>query len=457
MGLESFISGYTIGSGILYIAAATRDAGHEVFIELGNKENIIGLIKRHSPDVVGMTCLTVSYPVTRNMINMIKEHNPSIITIIGGHHATFMTKEIFAECNVDYVLRGEGETAFPSLLKEIESGNRYAIIEGIAFRKENQIVNANSLTLLKDIDSLPKVTIDLVPKEIENFSPGISTSRGCPFRCSFCSISSFYGGKWQARNIENVLDDIEMYAQEGHIKTFRFSDDNFTVNTKRVRKICEGLKERGLDNLKWSCKSRVDSICRDPGMVEKMQEVSCTNMSLGIESGVQEILNTYKKNITLEQIQKAVRIMNNSSIFHAWYMMIGSGDNYDQPKYIEQSIAFMKKIRFDILQISILTPFPGTELYNRLSSEHRLLHKDWNKYDCAHCVYQPSNLSPKQIEDYFIKAYKSLNFDRNPAEILKVAWKGIKSGLVSTTQLLRVTKYYTDVFIRKKDIYKVLE
>ena len=149
--------------------------------------------------------------------------------------------------------------------------------------------------------------------------------------------------------------------------------------------------------------------------------------------------------------------MNNSSIFHAWFMIIGSGDKYDQPKYIEQNIAFMKKIKFDILQISILTPFPGTELYNKLSSENRLLHKDFEKYDCAHCVYQPLYISPKQIEDYFVKAYKTLNFDRNPYEILKVAWKGISSGLLEPIYLLRLAKYYNEVFLRKKNIYEVME
>ena len=140
-GLESLIGGYTIGSGILYIAATVRQAGHNVAVELGNEDNIISLIKKHSPEVVAVTCLTPTYPTAKNVINLIKKFDPAVLTVLGGHYATFMTKEIFSECNVDYILRGEGEIAFVKLLKEIEMGNTYSIIEGIAFN--HRIANFN--------------------------------------------------------------------------------------------------------------------------------------------------------------------------------------------------------------------------------------------------------------------------------------------------------------------------
>lgn len=456
MGLESFASGYTIGNGILCIAAAARDAGHDVVVELGNEENILNLVKTHSPDMVGITCLTVSYPIARTMITMIKEYNPDILASIGGHHATFMTTKIFSECAVDYILRGEGEIRFPLLLNCIESGNKYPLIEGVAFRKNNKIFNETSFTLLENIDSLPKITSDLVPKGIKNFTPQIPSSRGCPFRCSFCSISAFYQGRWRIRNLENILDEIEMYASEGYHK-FKFNDDNLTVDTERVKKICENLKERGLDSLKWGCLSRVDSICRDPAMVDKMVDAGCSTMQLGVESGVQEIINTYKKNITLEQVQKAVKIMNDSSIFHTWFSIIGSGNEYDQPKYIEKNINFLDKIEFDLLQITILTPFPGTELYCNLNTQNRLLHKDWKKYDCTHCVYQPLYVTPQQIEEYFVEAYKIIYRSRGFG-LLKTAWKGLRAGSIVTPEMmLKTVKYGINAIYRKKDLYEVLE
>ena len=456
MGLESFVSGYTIGSGILSVAAAARDAGHEVAVELGNEENILTLLKTHSPDMVGITCLTVSYPVAKTMITMIKEYNPDILTIIGGHHATFMTEEIFSECDVDYVLRGEGESAFPLLLHHIESGNKYPLIEGVAFKREGKIFNKHSFTLLQNIDSLPKITTDLVPGEIHSFVPQISSSRGCPFRCSFCSISAFYKGRWRKRKPETILDEIDMYASEGH-GTFKFDDDNLTVDTTRVREICDNLKERGLDNLKWGCLSRVDSICRDPAMVDEMVDAGCSWMQLGIESGVQEIINTYKKHITLEQVRKAVKIMNDSSVFHTWFSIIGSGNKYDQPKYIEKNINFLKKIKFDLLQISILTPFPGTELYCKLKEENRLLHKNWKRYDCVHCVYQPLYVTPQQIEEYFLRAYRSIYASRG-LDLLKMARKGLKSGSIITPEMLfKTTKYGIDIILGRKNLYETLE
>jgi len=454
-GLESLCRGYTIGGGILYIAAAVREAGHRVTVELGNENNIMHLIEKHSPEVVGVTCLTATYPTARNVINLIKEYRPGILTVIGGHFATFMTREIFLECGVDYVLRGEGEIAFPLLLEQIESENKYSIIEGIAFRKNNKIFNENTYTLLKNIDSLPHPAIDLIPKEIKDFIPIIYTSRGCPHKCSFCSISAFYNGKWRARKTENILAEIEAYASQG-VKSFSISDDNLTFDTKRVRSICDQLKDQGLDKLKWSCLSRVDSISRDPGMIDKMADSGCTAMSLGIESGVQEIINSYKKNITLGQVQDAVRIMNDSSIFHGWFMIIGSGDEFDRPKYIEKNIDFMKKVKFDILQISILTPFPGTEFYYKMISENRLLHKNWSKYDCTHCLYQPLHMTPEQIEQYYIKAYKTLYLERG-LDLLEMTWKGYRAGFLTPAMILKLSRHGLNFLFKKKNFYEVIE
>lgn len=454
-GLESLIGGYTIGSGILYIAATVRQAGHNVAVELGNEDNIISLLKKHSPEVVGVTCLTATYPTAKNVIYLIKKFDQDVLTVLGGHYATFMTRENFSECSVDYILRGEGEIAFVKLLKEIETGNTYSIIEGIAFRKMNKIFNEHSYTLLKDIDTLPHPAIDLVPKEIKDFMPIIHTSRGCPHRCSFCSVSAFYDGKWRARKIENIIAEIEAYASQG-VKRFYFIDDNLTVDTKRVRIICKELKDKGLDDLQWRCLSRVDSIYKDPVMIDKMADSGCTSMSLGIESGVQEILNRYKKNISLTHVEEAVKIMNNSSIFHGWYMMIGSGDEFDTPKYIEKNIDFMKTVKFDILQISILTPFPGTEFYAKMVAENRLLHKNWNKYDCTHCVYQPLHMTPEQIEQYYIKAYRTLYLNRG-LDLFKMAYKGFHSGFLSPTVILTSGKHGLDFVFKKKKFYEAIE
>jgi len=302
---------------------------------------------------------------------------------------------------------------------------------------------------------LPHPAIDLVPKDIKYFTPIIHTSRGCPYRCTFCSISAFYNSKWKARKIDNILAEIESYASQG-VKCFSFSDDNLTVDTKRVRAICEKLKDRGLDNLKWRCLSRIDSICKDPGMIDKMVDSGCTTMSLGIESGVQEIINTYKKNITIGHVHEAIKIMNNSSIFHEWYMIIGSGDEFDKPKYIEKNIDFMKKVKFDILQISILTPFPGTELYSKMISENRLLHKNWNKYDCTHCVYQPLYMTPEQIEQYYIQAYKTLYLDRG-FDLLKMTLKGLRGGFITPKMILELGKHGFDFIFKKKKFYEIIE
>jgi len=153
-------------------------------------------------------------------------------------------------------------------------------------------------------------------------------------------------------------------------------------------------------------------------------------------------------------VEEAVKIMNDSSIFHGWYMIIGSGDEFDTPKYIEKNIDFMKKVKFDVLQISILTPFPGTEFYAKMVAENRLLHKNWNKYDCTHCVYQPLHMTPEQIEQYHIKAYRTLYLDRG-LDLFKMAYKGFNSGFLSPTMILASGKHSLDFIFNKKKLYEL--
>jgi len=445
-------SGNQLIQGIIYVAAAAKRAGHQVQVDFGGIDDIDAKIRQFNPDVVGLSCVTATYPMTRDIIRKIKQLFPEIKTIIGGHHATFMYKEVIDESGVDYVCRGEGEEVFPALLDSLAKGDPYPAIEGIVFKKDGLFHNYRVIALMSDLDILPAITPDLLAPGLK-FSPKLVSSRGCPFKCSFCSISAFYNGKYRQRKVEDVIADIERYVGWGY-ENFWFHDDTLTADVKWVREFCNQVIDRGF-KITWNCMSRVDTICRDPGLVALMAKAGCNLMSIGIESGIPEIIERMHKKIDHEQIKTAIKILNQTKISHYWFMILGSGDEFDTPEYINKNIKFFCSFKFGMVLVSVLTPFPGTEIYEKLRSENRILHYDWEKYDITHCVYQPLGMSPKQLEGFLPKAYFRI-YRSMGLRIIPVIRDAIRSGSLSKEKISRILKVLWCTCILRKPFDKAI-
>ncbi len=387
--------------------SSLKENGFDVQVVLTDREAVQRTLESFRPDVVGITCVTATYSIAIEILKVVKAFDESIITVMGGHHVTFTVEETLRELSVDYVIRGEGEEVFPALLKNIMRKKPYEILDGVCFRKGNRVYNKNSLALVKDINKLPFPDRSAV--EHYDF-PGIYilSSRGCPFKCTFCSASNLYGGVLRKRSVENVLDELEeIKGIKSNRVTVQFGDETMTVDTKWAKELCRGIIRRGL-KFKWYTNSRVDSINRDLELLKLMKESGCQGLSLGLESGVQEIIDSFNKGITLEQAMGAAEKLRDISMYQQWYLMVGSGNEYDEPGYVRKSVEFMKDFPFDLVQISILTPFPGTKLYYQLEKEGRLLHKKWDYYDGLHCVYRPYGMTAEQIEEELNIAYREI-------------------------------------------------
>lgn len=401
-GLESLRKGNQILQGLLYIAAAVREAGHDVTLVIANKDDIDEYIERYEPEILGVSCVTSTYPIMRDLLIYVKEKYPDLKTIIGGHHATFMYKEVIAETEVSYVCRGEGEEVFVDLIAEIEKGNPEPEIEGIVYRKDDKFYNDGKIAIMDNIEDLPLITRDLCAPEF-SFSPKIVSSRGCPFHCSFCSISAFYGGSYRKRSVKKVIEEIKEFMSWGE-DSFWFHDDNLTLDTAWMNEFCDAIEEEGL-KFNYNCMSRVDTICKNPDLFARMADTGCSLVSIGIESGIPEVLEKMNKRINLDQIHEAIKIMNRLSISHNWYMILGSGDEFDTIEHLNTNIRFFSKLPLGYVVISILTPFPGTEVFERLEKEKRIRHYNWEDYDAMHCVYNPIGFSYEHLEKTLPKAY----------------------------------------------------
>jgi len=270
----------------------------------------------------------------------------------------------------------------------------------------------------------------------------IITSRGCPYRCIYCSKSVF-GGKYRANSPTYVVDEIEHLMEKFNVREIAFYDDVFTLDKKRVFAICEELGRRRIE-IPWTCETRVNLVNKD--LVEKMKKAGCYMIAYGVESGTQEILNNLKKDITLEQATRAFELTHKIGIQTIAYFMIGSPG--ETPKKIEETIKFAKKLDSDFVQFSITTPFPGTELFN-LAIKEGIVSKDWDDYIYAglrsidYPAFETNTLNNEDLKRWDIQAYRSfyLRFHYLFKRIKKIrSFSEMKTHVKGLLMLLEMTR-----------------
>ena len=407
--------------GLAYLASILRK-NHEVKIIDSNildytMNDMRKELRNFFPDIVGITSVTPSMPSAYAVAKIAKQIREDCTVVIGGPHVTFLPKQTLEECqHIDVVVKGEGEKTIKELTDAIEGKRPLESVKGIAFRKENRIVENEPRPFIKKIDEIPFPSRDLLPMHLYQANgvryTTMITSRGCPFRCSFCSSSRLFGGYWRGRSPENVLEEMKTIYEDYGIKNVEFIDDTFTLDQKRAEKICEGIIKEGWD-ISWGASSRVDTLSRK--LVEKMKEAGCWILFLGIESGSQRILDAIGKRITLEQVRKAVKIVKDARI-----QVLGSfiiGFLQDTVETIKMTINFAKKLNLDYAEFSILTPYPGTPIYDYAIKNGLLLTKDWSKFNAVEPIMKIKGVTEKQLKALFQKAY--ITFYLRPSIVLK--------------------------------------
>jgi radical SAM superfamily enzyme YgiQ (UPF0313 family) len=429
--------------GLAYIASVLKQ-NHEVKIIDSNIlnyaiEDVERRLRSFNPDVVGITSVTPSIYEAYKVAEIAKKVREDCKVILGGPHATFMPRQTMEECKyIDIIVRGEGEETIKELIKNIEKGAPLNEVKGITFREKNKIIDTEPRPFIKNIDDIPFPSRDLLPIHLYKFN-GVKyttmlTSRGCPFKCSFCSSSRLFGGYWRGRSPENVIEEMKIIYEEYGIKNIEFIDDTFTLNQERAEKICNEIIKQGWD-ISWGASSRVDTLSKK--LVEKMKKAGCWIVYLGIESGSQEILNAIGKGITLEQVKKAVKILKDVGI-----QVLGSfiiGFIQDTKKTIKETIKFAKNLNLDYAQFSILTPYPGTPIFDYAKKNNMLLTENWSRYTAIEPIIKIKEVSEKEIKALLQEAY--ITFYLRPRiiiEWLKNKQFGfIKSGIKAVISYLR--------------------
>ena len=421
--------------GLAYIASVLKQ-DHEVKIVDSNIlnytiEDVKEELRSFYPDVVGITSVTPSIYQAYEVAETARSVREDCTVVLGGPHATFLPRETLKECKyVDIIVRGEGEETTKELVETIEKGKDLDKVKGITFRKRNEIIDVEPRPFIKNIDDIPFPSRDLLPMHLYNVNgvkyTTMMTSRGCPFQCSFCSSSRLFGGYWRGRSPENVFEEMKSICEEYDIGNVGFMDDTFTLDQKRAERICDGIIKQRWD-ISWGASSRVDTLSKK--LVEKMKRAGCWILFLGIESGTQKTLDAVGKRITIEQVKKAVKIVKDAGIQVLGSFIIGFPQ--DTIGTIKETINFAKSLDIDYAEFSILTPYPGTQIYDYTKENNLLLTENWTKYTGIEPIIKIDGTPEKQLEILFQKAY--ITFYLRPRTVLKwlknKQFTFIKSGM----------------------------
>lgn len=361
--------------GIAYLTAVLEKSNIEVKIvdmRLGyDYDDLRSFLDQFNPDLVGVTSYSYGYKRSYNVVSTIKSHGNRLVAI-GGPHVSAIRSKVLAETKADFAIKGEGEYALLELCKSIETQTKdYKEIKGLIWRYEDKIIENMDRPYLQELDNLPFPAYEKF--ELDKYKVKrlqITTSRGCPYRCIFCSVRLSMGNRFRPRSPENVVNEIEYWYKRGW-KEFELNDDCFSVDIYRAKKICDLIIKRNL-KIKYYCFNglRVDRVDRD--LLQKMKESGCKFISYGVESGNNEILKTIKKGITFEQVKRAIDMTNEVGIENSGTFIIGH-PNETLEKAMD-TIKLAKELPFSYVSFCNLVPYPGTELFKWIKENATFLY-----------------------------------------------------------------------------------
>lgn len=403
--------------GLGYVAAALEARGDEVRvydagIDGGAAEKVRSAIEKFAPDVIGITAQTPYFTKALKVSGLAKSVSPECTVVLGGPHPSILTEETMGESSVDIIVKGEGDRTVVELMDHIERGEEPAGVAGISYRKNGEIFHNDYRPFVEDLDLLPHPAWHLFKMEKyvarmngRKVAPVLS-SRGCPFGCIFCYRGPAAGKRFRARNPGSIVDEIEKLMDRYGVGNILFVDDIFTLRQDRAEKVCDLLIEKDL-GVTWRCQTRVD--CLNPVLLKKMKQAGCIDISMGIESGSDDMLKAVRKGFTKEKVRQAFKMIKEAGIPTSASFIIGLPE--DTTATVRETIEFAKELSPDNAIFYAAMPYPGTELARMVEEKGWKLPEDWDSYrlmssDAASskmlAELHISSLSEKELR-YFLK------------------------------------------------------
>jgi len=398
-------------------------------------------IETLDPDIVAASNLaTCNAYTTVRTLDVAKKVKPEVFTVTGGQHFTALAQESFqAYPCIDAIVRGEGEVTLAELVHALAKGEDLVSIEGLSYRVGDEIRHNPPRPLIESLDSLPLPGYHFVEDDLARYHftmmAGrdarymiIEGSRGCQYECTFCSQWPFWGRRWRPKSPKRIAEEMEYCHSEFGATFLWLTDDNF--NIPRGKELAKEIAQRGLsEEIMWFVQARCDDVAANSDAVAEMQKAGCYWMLLGVESGDPSTLREFRKEGASEA-KEAFRVLRRNGIFGQGTFIIGH--RRDTAQSIAKLREYASALDPDLAIFMILTPFPGTILYEEAEKTGWIEDPNWANYDMVHAVMPTETLSRVQVQKELYECYRSFYG----------SWPRRLKGIFSTNTLKRRTYRY---------------
>lgn len=359
--------------GLLSLAAVAQRAGHEVsiawpMVDLRRGEldddatlhrRVAERLLRDDPDVVGLTTMACSMLFTLRTAEQLAALRPGLPILVGGPHASILHRPMLERYpQLDVVVRHEAEETLPQVLERLES-RRFDDIPGVSWRERGMVRSTGGAPTIADLDTLPFPAYDLFPtQELRGGGISVEAGRGCPFECTFCSTSTFFGRRYRVKSPDKLVGELDRLHERYGVTHFNLQHDLFTVDKRKVRAFCEAVAGRGYG---WSCSARVD--CVDDELLRAMADAGCTSIFFGIETGSPRMQRVTRKRLAIELVPPTLRTAGALGMKATAAFIIGFPQ--EQPDDLEQTLELMRHCQEQehvTAKLNMLAPEPGTAL-----------------------------------------------------------------------------------------------
>lgn len=373
--------------------AVLADREHPVWREVRQ------VLQDLKPDVVGITLLSVEVGPARKIAELVKEYRPDCPVVWGGVHPTFMPESCLVNMSVDYVIRREGEYAMLDLCRALRDGGGMDTIAGLSWKKNGKTIHNPERGPIPDINvlPLPDRTALVFPERCDFRTLGsMIISRGCPYRCAFCSSRNFWDKKVRFRSPENLVQEIEFLVREHGCRQIMFWDDTLTFNEQIVRRYCDAILKAGL-RITWKAATRADLI--HPELLKLMKKAGCVKLEIGVESGSDRIKKLIFKDVTNDQVRQAFRQIEACGIGSGAFFMAGFPE--ETVEDLDQTFNLIQTLEATEIAFNILDPMPGSAEYDKCI-QLGLLPKDadWNDFRFWPDAHYAAKIPPEVFMEY---------------------------------------------------------
>lgn len=411
--------------GLLYIAAVLEQNDIDVHLvearSMGlSHDEVIEKVRKEDPDFVGITAITARINSALYLSAKVKEINPDIKVILGGPHVHFEHRNVIDNPSVDFCVRGEGEITALHLITCVSNDGNLRDIRGVTFKdKNNEVIVTPDRPFIQDLDVLPFPARGLLQSPVYKglwtegvtFSPMLAT-RGCPYLCQFCDAPAIWGRAHRRRSVANVLDELDQIYNEFGVRYVRFVDDLLVVNKRWAIDLCKGILKRGLNELYWACDGRVGLMSEE--LLEELKRANCKVIFYGVEFGNQRILDFCKKGFTIKQVKETIEMTSKVGISSYGYFIMGYPT--ETIETVEDTIKLAIELSLDYgmdsAGFSIVTPFPGTGLYEYCKMNNMLKSTDWSQYSyqLGKGVIRLEHITDEELKTLYERALNEFQF-----------------------------------------------